>query len=121
MIRALLLRGGAAVALAAVPATAQVAPDGDPTTARGTAARAGPRVSVAPYIEAAQTLAWDLNGGDAVTYTQVAAGVDAAVRTNRVQAQASYRYDHLFAYEDGQGDTTSTPASPAPASALSAA
>lgn len=111
MIRTLLLGGAAAIALVAVPATAQIvadAPVAGPAASVAapptTAPRAAPRVTVQPYIEAAQTLSWDLNDGDAVTYTQLSAGIDAAVQTNRVQAQVSYRYDHLFAWEDGEGD-----------------
>lgn len=95
--------------LVAAPAAAQVgtgsapvaAPSGPPVASA--VASSAPRVVVQPYIEASQTLNWDLNSGDAVTYTQLSAGIDASIATNRVQGQVSYRYDHLFAYE-GEGD-----------------
>ena len=84
--RFLLLGGVAAVALAA-PAQAQD--------------RA--RTVVQPYIELSQTLDVDLKGGDAVTYTSAAAGVDATIDTARTSAQLSYRYEYRFAWED-EGD-----------------
>jgi hypothetical protein len=36
------------------------------------------------------------NGSEVLTYTAVAAGVDASVQRQRVQAQASYRYERRF-------------------------
>lgn len=89
MIRTLLLAGTAAAALAA------------PADARDRERR----VDVNPYIEAGQVLVADLDGpGDVVTYTSVAAGVDASVQTRRVQVTASYRYEHRFAWNDDLGD-----------------
>jgi hypothetical protein len=67
-------------------------------------AQDGRRVSVTPYIEASQILDADLNGGDVVTYSTLAAGVDASVQTQRVAAQASVRYEHRFSYDDDIGD-----------------
>ncbi len=64
----------------------------------------GRRVAVTPYIEASQILDADLNGGDVVTYTSLAAGVDAAVQTSRINGQVSYRYEHRFSYDDAIGD-----------------
>jgi hypothetical protein len=58
----------------------------------GPAASAG-RVQVVPYLEVEQVLSADLNGGDTLTYTSVAVGVDAQTSTRRVEAQVSYRYD----------------------------
>jgi hypothetical protein len=72
---------------------------GTPAFAQGTR-----RVTVTPYIEASQILDADLNGGDVVTYSTLAAGVDAAVQTQRVSAQASVRYEHRFSYDDDIGD-----------------
>ena len=51
------------------------------------------RVVVAPYLEVSQSLDADLRGGDVVTYTGLAAGIDASVTTTRVNAQASFRYE----------------------------
>jgi hypothetical protein len=72
---------------------------GSPAVAQG--AR---RVVVVPYVEASQILDADLNGGDVVTYTTLAVGLDGSVQTQRVAAQASVRYEHRFAYDDEIGD-----------------
>lgn len=69
------------------------------------AAQSGKRVTVAPYIEVSQTLDADLHGGsDVLTYTSLAAGVDASVSTARTQAQVSYRYERRIAYDHYTGD-----------------
>ncbi|SFN74129.1 hypothetical protein [Sphingomonas sp. OK281] len=62
------------------------------------------RVTITPYIEASQVLDADLNGGDTLTYTSLAAGVDAAIATPRVAGQVSYRYERRFAWNDDVGD-----------------
>lgn len=61
---------------------------------------------ISPYIEVQQVLDADFNnGGDVVTYTAIAAGVDAEVRNRRVEVGLSYRYEHRFTYGDNeQGD-----------------
>ncbi len=89
-IRAMALAGNAAVlaTLAATPVLAQ----------------ASRRVTINPYIEARQTLAADLNGGDVLTYTSLAAGVDAAIATQRIAGQLSYRYERRFGWGDDLGD-----------------
>ena len=52
------------------------------------------RGEIRPYLEVQQVLSADLgNGGDTLTYTSVAAGVDGHIETRRVQAQASLRYE----------------------------
>ncbi len=89
-IRRLALAGGA-VTLAGLIAT--------PVTAQATR-----RVSITPYIEASQILDADLSGGDVLTYTSLAAGVDAAIETQRVSGQISYRYERRFAWDDDVGD-----------------
>ena len=61
---------------------------------------------VAPYIEVGQVLTADLNqGGDVLTYSTVAAGVDASVEGRIVSGQVSYRYEHRFAYDDRLTDS----------------
>ena len=56
--------------------------------------RAHSRGEIRPYLEVQQVLSADLsNGGDTLTYTSVAAGVDGHVETRRVTAQASLRYE----------------------------
>ncbi|AJP74475.1 hypothetical protein TS85_12175 [Sphingomonas hengshuiensis] len=58
------------------------------------------RTRVSPYIEASQVLSADLSGGgDVLTYSTVAAGVDASVQTRRVEVQVSYKYERRFAYD----------------------
>ncbi len=89
---------GGTAALFATPALAQA----DASSAGG----ATRRVVVVPYIEATQILAADLSGNSNVlTYTSLAAGVDAAVATARVNGQVSYRYERRFSYDDDIGDT----------------
>lgn len=73
------------------------------TPARKT--RSGPRVQIAPYIEAQQVLVADLkNGGDVLTYSTVAVGVDAAISTQRAKAQVNVRYERLIGYDNGLDD-----------------
>ena len=56
---------------------------------------------IAPYIEVQQVLDADIGGGgDMLTYTSVAAGVDARVTTRRVDAQISYRYERRIDWND---------------------
>jgi hypothetical protein len=67
--------------------------------------RDGPRVQIRPYIEAQQVLVADLkNGGDVLTYSTVAAGVDASVQTHRAEAQVNLRYERLIGYDSGVAD-----------------
>lgn len=77
---------------------------------RGAKKASGPRVQITPYIEAQQILFGDLkNGGDVLTYSTIAAGVDAAVQTQRVEAQVSLRYERLIPNDnnlDGQDAIT---------------
>jgi hypothetical protein len=89
-IRVRTLLGGAAM-LAVLTAT--------PVTAQATR-----RVTINPYIEASQTLAADMNGGDVLTYSSLAAGVDAAVQTQQISGQLSYRYEHRFGWGERLGD-----------------
>jgi len=64
------------------------------------AAPAHARTEVTPYLEVQQVLTADLNGGDVLTYTALAGGVDASVRTRRVEAQISYRYERRIGWND---------------------
>jgi hypothetical protein len=67
--------------------------------------REGPRVDVTPYLEVQQVLVADLNdGGDVLTYSTVAAGVEASVATRRAEAQVSLRYQRLIGYDNGVAD-----------------
>ena len=65
----------------------------------------GRRSVVVPYLEVGQVLSADLkNGGDLLTYSLAAVGVDAAVATSRAEAQVSVRYERRFSWNDDFGD-----------------
>ncbi len=59
---------------------------------------------ITPYIEIAQILTADLTNDDVLTYTTIAAGVDATFQTRRVQVQASYRYERRIGYDERLAD-----------------
>ncbi|MEL8660535.1 hypothetical protein J4U96_26615, partial [Escherichia coli] len=58
------------------------------TLASPAAAQRGPsgRVAVTPYVEVGQIVDADLTGDDVLTFTSLAAGVDAAADTARISA-----------------------------------
>lgn len=63
------------------------------------------RTEVTPYLEVQQVLSADLNeGGDVLTYTSLAGGIDASASTRRVEAQISYRYERRISWNDDLGD-----------------
>ncbi|QLC21414.1 hypothetical protein HFP51_03980 [Parasphingopyxis sp. CP4] len=67
------------------------------------------RTEISPYIEVQQVLDFDLSdndafGDDVVTYTSVAAGVDASIVTNRIALGASYRYERRISWDDNIAD-----------------
>ena len=73
--------------------------------ASGTAdAQSDRHTTVSPYIEVSQVLDADLKGGDVVTYTDVAVGIDAATSTARTQGQISYRYERRIGEGHDIGD-----------------
>lgn len=112
MNRAYLSTCAAVAVLAAVPATAQTVPDdgmAPPPVALDTSAAAPSSRTqryVAPYIELTQVATADLVNGndDVLTYTQIAAGIDAGIQTRRTQAQVSYRYERRIDYQRDVGD-----------------
>ena len=59
---------------------------------------------VSPYIEATQIVSADLTNDDTVTYTSLAAGVDAGIATARTEGQVSYRYERRFGWGKNDGD-----------------
>ena len=63
------------------------------------------RAEIHPYLEIAQVVSAELDGGDTLTYTSVAAGVDGRVATRRVTVQMSYRYQRNIEWEGEVGDT----------------
>ena len=62
-------------------------------------------VVVAPYIEVSQTLDADLRGGDVLTYTSLAAGIDASVATAHSNGEASFRYERRIGEGKYQDDS----------------
>ncbi len=57
------------------------------------------RVTVEPYVEVGQILTAELGGtGDVLTYSTLAAGVDATIATPRAQGAASVRYERRFGW-----------------------
>jgi hypothetical protein len=69
------------------------------------AAQARSDSRVAPYLEVDQVVTADLNGpGDVLTYTSLAAGVDATVSGRNAEGQISYRYEHRFGWGKRDGD-----------------
>ncbi|VAV92120.1 Glycine-rich cell wall structural protein precursor [hydrothermal vent metagenome] len=62
-------------------------------------------VEVTPYLEVQQVLVADLkNGTDVLTYTTVAAGIEASLQTRQAEAQVNLRYERRFFYSDGLSD-----------------
>jgi hypothetical protein len=63
------------------------------------------RLEITPYIEAQQVLLADLsNGGDVLTYSTVAAGVDASISQRNAEAQVNLRYERLIGYDSDVED-----------------
>ncbi|WP_232824466.1 hypothetical protein [Blastomonas sp. UPD001] len=105
-----------AVALAAMPQAAHAQQGGgaDPGIGQGQSQGQGGRSGglangrrsvVIPYLEVGQVLSADLkNGGDLLTYSLAAVGVDAAFATSRAEAQVSVRYERRFSWNDDFGD-----------------
>ena len=102
-LAALLLAGtatGAHAQFSGDPASgASDAPTSAPAAEPGRAAkraegrRSQRQIDVSPYLEVGQVLTADLkNGGDVLTYTNVAVGVDAAIVTTRAELAATLRY-----------------------------
>lgn len=82
------------------PPAEQAAP---PEAPRSRPAR--PRTRIQPYLEVAQVVSADLDGGDTLTYTSLAAGVDGQVRARRVTVALSYRYQRNIEWGNDVGDT----------------
>lgn len=68
---------------------------------QGRRGRDRPVIDVDPYIEVGQILSAELtNGGDVLTYSTVAVGVDTLIATRRTQAQANVRYERRIGWGD---------------------
>lgn len=83
--------------------------DGDDGNSRGKRGRSGKRVSVTPYLEASQVATAELSpGSDFLTYTALAAGVDASIEGRNTKGAASVRYERRIGYgKAADGDTIS--------------
>ena len=104
-----------AAVLTASPASAQDydgvtgGSPGDSATAEedeGDEVRERGRIQISPYIEASQVLVAQLSPGDDVlTYTQLAAGVEAAITGRNNGGSVSLRYERNIAQTDGALDS----------------
>ena len=78
---------------------------GDAAEGAATSGR-GPVVSVSPYIEASQVLLAQLSpGSDTLTYTTLAAGVDAVIAGRNNQGAVSLRYERRFGWGEDTLDS----------------
>ncbi|MGH6785224.1 MAG: preprotein translocase subunit YajC [Novosphingobium sp.] len=104
--------------VAGVPAHAQSLPygstsgdaaDEEEDGASGRAARPGKKVEITPYIEAGQVVLAEFSpGSDVMTYSVVAAGLDAEIRGRNNAGSLSIRYERAFGWGDaGNSDTIS--------------
>ena len=105
-LRLALVLGAAIPALPAAAQTIGYPSLADPGTApvatdAGTSRRSR---YVQPYVELNQVITHDLTNDDTLTYTALAAGIDAGVQTARADAQVSYRYERRFDWDDDVAD-----------------
>ncbi len=64
------------------------------------------RSQINPYLEASQIFSWQFSPtDDTVTYTQLAAGVDATIAGRNNGATVSLRYERNFAWGEGRSDS----------------
>lgn len=69
-------------------------------------AATGARTKITPYLEVDQNLVADLkNGGDVLTYTTVAAGVDASISGRNTEGAVSVRYERRFSESRNLSDS----------------
>ena len=104
------LRFACAFAALVLPAMAAAQDETATEEARDEARSGRQDTHVVPYIEAAQILTTEIEpGSDTVTYTALAAGVDATVAGRNSTASVSLRYERRIGYDDDSvdGDTLS--------------
>jgi len=81
---------------------ADASADGQPASAKSTSR---PGLAISPYIEAAQIVTADLSpGNDVLTYSRLAAGVDAGVSGRNNAASVSLRYERYIGWGGGASD-----------------
>ncbi|MEG3598075.1 MAG: preprotein translocase subunit YajC, partial [Pseudomonadota bacterium] len=74
--------------------------------AEGSSAGSRGRLRIDPYIEANSIASWQISpGSDVVTYTQLAAGVDASVAGRNNGGSLSVRYERNFAHQSDAADS----------------
>jgi hypothetical protein len=101
------LRLACALAALTMPAIALAQSEDSGVEERGSDRQ---RANVVPYIEATQVFTAELEpGDDTVTYTALAAGVDASIAGRNSAASASLRYERRIGWgdDDLEGDTIS--------------
>ena len=93
--------------IAAVGVLALVLPGAAAAQEEGEDRRGGGRhVEVTPYIEAAQVLTAELEpGSEVVTYTTIAAGIDATAAGRNSAGSVSLRYERHIGYDDEVADS----------------
>ena len=109
-MRTTTLRLACALAALGLPAVAAAQDETATEEAREEAREGRPHAEIVPYIEAAQIFTAELEpGNDTVTYTAVAAGVDASIAGRNSAASVSLRYERRIGYDDNSvdGDTIS--------------
>lgn len=85
--------------------SADAAPAPESGARRGERRQRQTRVDVSPYLEVGAILSADLkNGGDVLTYSTLAAGVDANISSRRAELAASIRYERRFGLSDNLSD-----------------
>jgi hypothetical protein len=88
------------------PKAGAPAQDGNGSRGRGGGARSK-RTTIEPYIEAAQVVTADLSPDDEVlTYSMLAAGVDADIAGANSAAALSLRYEHRIGWGDAEDTDT---------------
>jgi hypothetical protein len=110
-MRVPLLRAACALALLGLPTAALAQDTGEGAEEHSGSRQGGRHAEVVPYIEAMQVLTKELEpGNDTVTYTSLAAGIDASVSGRNSAASISLRYERRFGWDDddnADGDTIS--------------
>lgn len=96
--------GGSDGASDKAPATAEAGGRSESRAAK----RRQTSIDVSPYLEVGQVLTADLNnGGDVLTYTTLAVGVDAVISTRRAELAATLRYEYRIGESGGIGNSDS--------------
>lgn len=84
----------------------QGADSGSAGSAAEGASTGGGRTSIDPYIEANSLASWQISpGSDVLTYTQLAAGVDASIAGRNNGGSVSVRYERNFAHQSNGADS----------------